>query len=319
MAASTDYGDRVIGDDREDSTLDAWLDRVSGRIAFVTDIYDYEITLDYSPGSLGELEEFLVGRYETPAALLDHDEVWVVEGAIGYVGEMLARLAGGGWRAADDPNRVYRCLPVIEADQALRIPPASPSDLVLAAVRGQTTGEVFRQAYEDWERAVSGYRAAHPSWLPTRRPTPGIEPVAPTESEVRYLREWLATREGTFPDWVASYGTGIAWDHSPESLDALGELVLGRTPTVPEVEDPANAAFIDGAAWYCGETWRRVRDGRWCYWHGDPDAAVYEGYPFVESPEPDGKKGVPFRALRLTVKRRDPHLLRGQYDVFVSH
>jgi hypothetical protein len=307
----------VVSDGWGDSGLDAWLDRVSGRIAFVADFGDEDVTLDYSPGSLEELEDFLVGRFDTPAALLDDDQKWIVEGAIGYVGEMLARLAGGGWRVADAPDRVYRHLPVIEPDPALPVAPVSPSDLVLAAVLGRT-GEVFLRAYGDWERAVSGYRATHPSWLPTKRPTPGIEPVEPTGSEVEYLREWLATRERGFPGWVAAYGTGVAWDHSPESLDALGELVLGRTPTVGAVEDPANAAFIDGAAWYCGETWRRVRNGRWCYWHGDPETAIYEGYPFVESPDPEGKKGVPFRALRFMVKRRDPHHLRGQYAMFAA-
>ncbi|MFD0364522.1 hypothetical protein ACFQZZ_24035 [Nocardia sp. GCM10030253] len=308
----------MTSDERRDSSRDKglvdWLDRVSGRISFVRDAYVNEVELDYSARSIDDLEEFLLCHFDTPAELVD--DPWIVDGVIGYLGEMLARLAGGGWTAAD-PDRVYRRLPLIEAAEELHLRPLSPSDLVLAAVR-RRTGEEFGAAYAAWEQAVAAYRITHPSWTPIKRPTPGIEPVDPQESDIVYLREWLTAREHAFPAWVAAYGADAGWDYSVDSLDTLGVLVMRYTPTVAEIEDPANAVFLDGAAWYIGETWRRVKGGRWCYRHGDPEVAVYVGYPYVESPDPDGKKGVPFRAMRRLVKQGNPRQLREQYEMFVQ-
>jgi hypothetical protein len=193
----------------------------------------------------------------------------------------------------------------------------SPADLALETVRDQRGG-LFQEAYATWERAVTAYQQVHPSWSPTKRPTPGIDPVEEDRSDARYLASWLATRDREFPGWGATYGQGVAWDFSSGSLSALGELVLRLTPTLAELHDPANAAFVDGAAWYVGETLRRVKGGRWYYQHGDPDTEVYTGYPYVRQLDPDDNATVPMRALRLLVKRGDRDHLRQRYERFAT-
>ena len=89
-------------------------------------------------------------------------------------------------------------------------------------------------------------------------------------SDEEYLRCWLAERGAQFPVWAAHYGGGAVWDFSPESLDALEELVIEKA-SAPEqlLDDERNAPFVDGAVWYLGEVLRRGRSLPWEYTRGD--------------------------------------------------
>jgi hypothetical protein len=307
----------AVGDVGDVGDVEEWLARLPVRLHFLEEFQTRdEVDLDFSADSLDGLEEYVLARFETPDEVPDdEDGEWLVEGVAAYVGEAMLRLAGGGWRPAADPGRAPGQVPLIRADEALGLPPVSPADLVLAAIRGHDGGE-FRRAYTSWERAVQVYRAAHPSWTPTKEPTPGVDPVRPEESEIQYLTTWLAEREQAFPDWVAQYGPGTGWDFSARSLDDLGSLVLRLTPTVAALDDPANRGFVDGAAWYAGEALRRVKGGRWRYRHGDPELNLFAGHPYVEQLGEDGATGVPRRALQALVERQDPHHLLHRYEAF---
>ncbi|MBL1080099.1 hypothetical protein JK358_37455 [Nocardia sp. 2] len=138
----------------------------------------------------------------------------------------------------------------------------------------------------------------------------------PCVADVELLRNWLCTRRAEFANWTATYGEGITWDYSPESLEALGYLVLRRVPTIDALADPANTEFVEGASWYVGEALCRVRGGRWVYREGDSEVNPYDGYPFVEQDGPGSASAVPFRQLRILIKRGDPGHLRTRYDDF---
>ncbi|MFE7801483.1 hypothetical protein [Nocardia sp. NPDC057440] len=148
------------------------------------------------------------------------------------------------------------------------------------------------------------------------RTTPGLDPSEPVTADVEHLQSWLRTRQAGFPNWTARYGDGITWDHSSESLEALGAIVLRRTPTLDALADPANADFVEGASWYTGEALRRVKGGRWFYRDGDPEVNLFDGYPFVEQNGPHANTAVPYRALRVLIKRGDPQHLRKRYNDF---
>ncbi|WP_157573983.1 hypothetical protein [Nocardia jejuensis] len=148
--------------------------------------------------------------------------------------------------------------------------------------------------------------------------SPSIACHEPDSAETEHLHNWLHTQQARFPDWIATYGHQIAWDHSPESVEALGAIVLRRIPTLDDVTDPANAEFIDSASWYIGETLRLIKGGRWAYRDGDPEKFLYDGLPFVEQYGDSAHRVVPHRALRVLIKRADPHYLRQRYDAFAT-
>ncbi|MFC9894715.1 hypothetical protein ACFVMC_13585 [Nocardia sp. NPDC127579] len=142
--------------------------------------------------------------------------------------------------------------------------------------------------------------------------------ISPATPESEYLQNWLQARQAGFDHWSATYGAGVTWDHSPASLEALGALVLRRTPTLDTLDDPANKDFLEGASWYLGEALLRVDGGQWVYRDGDPMINPFDGYPFIEQYGPFPNSAVPYRALRVLIKRADPHHLRRRYDDFTA-
>lgn len=299
-------------DDYRNLSLDDWLDGIPARLYSLQDFELREdVRLDFDVSSLDGVEQVLLERFSAPADLRQPGVEPFVGGVIAYLGETLLRLAGGGWRVEDSDS------PLIEADSELGLRAVSPFGLLVEAVRARS-GRQLRGAYAAWERAVAVYRAAHPTWSPVKRPTPGLDPIVFEDSEVRYLQTWLAERQLAFPGWVATYGQGASWDFSPESLDALGALVLRLTPTVEDLDDEGNAAFVEGAIWYLGEALRRVQGGRWCYRDGDPEVNLFEGHPYVEQLGEHAASGVPFYAVRVLVQRGDPDHLRRRYETFAT-
>jgi hypothetical protein len=307
----------VVSSDAEVDPVDAWLGVIAARIDFVREFHEEELAFDFSGDSLGAWEAYLRYLFDTPGELAAPAKRWLVEGMIAYIGETLLRIGGGGWRAAERPDWVFGGLPVIEADAALALPVVSPADLALEVVRDRRDG-LLAGVGGEWQRAVAAHRAAHPGWAPAKRRTPGLDPADPAavDADAGWLREWLAAREAAFPAWRERFGGGVAWDFSAGSAEALGALVLRLAPTPDALADPRNAAFVDGATWYLGETLRRVKGGEWHYRSGDPDVGMYFGRPFVEQSPPYDETSDPLLALRLTVDRGDPGVLREQYADF---
>lgn len=282
--------------------LDEWIVRLPARLDVLRDYeMDDEDGLDFSPGTLPDVETYLLGRFDSLDEVAGEEEVEILEGAAAYVGEVLLRLTGGGWAAAG-PD-----VPPIEPDPALGLPAVFPLQMVREAIRDRS-GDRFAGRYAEWDRTVRDHRAAHPSWTPVKRPTPGVDPVVSEQSDADYLASWLAGQENAFPQWSREYGAGAGWDFSAESLDRLGALVLRSTPTVD--------GFTDVADWYFGEALRRAGGGRWRFQQGDPEFHLYAGHPYVE--KADGTTAVPRRALEALVEQADPHHLRKRYEGFVD-
>lgn len=293
-----------------------WRELVAAFIDFVREHYDEDLGLDYDPESLVALGEWVVWRYPTVESMEVSAEEWVVAGSMGYLGEMLLRVGGGGWREL--PHSVYQGVPGVVSDPALGLT-AAPSELVRSAVRERREG-VLAEVFDEWRRAADAYRVGHPSWMPVKEPTPRLdaEPTGPDEADARYLRDWLAAREAAFPQWVATYGAGVAWDFSAEPLVPLGALVARLTPTAEALHDPGNAEFVDGASWYLGETLRRIKGGDWYFEAGDPEEDVYGGLPYIRQPAPHDWASVPFSDLEMLIEEEDPHYLRTRYDQFAE-
>jgi hypothetical protein len=286
---------------------EAWLHRLPGAVLFLREALarDEDIALDFEPASLAALEEYLAA-YEAPEALrrAEHAE-WMVEGAAGYVGELLLRLTGGRWGGPERPAPFH--VPPIEPDPALGLPPLHPLDLVDAATRG---GGVLRRQYDAWAAAVDAHRTADPGWSPVKQRTPVLDPMAYTADEQEYLAAWRTEREAALPTWARRYGPGVAWDFSRASLQALGDLALAA--------DPADAAFRDGAAWYAGEAMRRAGGGVWVFRHGDPERSDYHGRPYLQERPGGGRHVLPFLGVRLVAQERDPAILVEDFDGWTS-
>ncbi|MGW4719967.1 hypothetical protein [Nocardia sp. NPDC004260] len=289
-----------------DEEPEPWIFRLPDAVFFLQEVLARQerLQLDFSPGSLAGLERYLA-RFETPAEFRDFEDAeWIVEGAAGYVGETLLRLAGGGWAEQERPELFV--VPPIHADPALGLEPVNPLDLVDAATLG---GDPLRRQYAAWAEVVAAHRAAHPGWSPGKERTPVLDPMVYTADEREHLAKWLVEWERAFPAWARRYGTGVDWDFSRASVEALGRLVLAA--------DPADDGFRDGAGWYAGEAMRRAHGGVWLYRRGDPEQSDYLGRPYLEERPDGGRHTLPFLAIRLIAEERDPGILVEDYDAWV--
>lgn len=125
-------------------------------------------------------------------------------------------------------------------------------------------------------------------------------------SNGEYLRCWLAERGAQFPVWASHYGGDAVWDFSPESLDALEELLVQKAPTPEQLlDEERNAPFIDGAVWYLGEVLRRGRSVPWEYTRG-------------ETADPTVGHVDVFEALTSVLHAVDRGTLRRTYDRFTA-
>lgn len=82
---------------------------------------------------------------------------------------------------------------------------------------------------------------------------------------------WLADMHDAIERFRAlvasSYGENL--DMSPASLLALESMLLDRFSSSRDALAPASATFIDGAARYVGQTFRRELGGKWIIDHAD--------------------------------------------------
>jgi hypothetical protein len=288
--------------------LAEWVDGISINLLGLEALEEPgQFELDFSSGSLPELEGRLVERFGAPEDLDDPDRRHLAEGAAGYVGEMLLRLAGGGWAWRRDE-------PAVRADKALGLGEVYPLRLVAQAV-DERDERVFAGVYAAWEQAVARHRAADPAWRPKKKPTPGVDPFQMTEADAARVAGWVAERKAAFDRWRAAYGTGTDWDFGRGSLDVLERLLADRAPTVEALYAPEHRDFVEGAVWYLGETVRRIKGGTWVYRTQDPDVPnIYAGDPYVQQAGRDGEAVIPIVVIRGFVRAGQPGTLGAWYD-----
>ena len=111
---------------------------------------------------------------------------------------------------------------------------------------------------------------------------------------------------------------GLEFDFSAASLDRLTSLVLRTTPSAQALSAETNRAFVDGATWYLGETFRRAKGGRWRYRAGDPRLNLFTGNPYVDQAGPKENTDVPRLSLELLVELADQEHLRRRYEDFIG-
>lgn len=293
----------TTGTEDPDDPLEWWLDRINLLIDMMGDVdLDGEIELDYSAASLSALEDAARDRLADPAEALYDDEQAFTAGAVGYLGEALMRVGGGRWEwVAETPadagvaDRLLRQrlsehrwridsagepdaggFPVIRPDPATGLEVLSPTHLLLEAIATDEAA-VLAAVYQRWEQAANVHAAAHPGWSPDKEITLADRVFSvPPPSAI--LDDWLARQQHRFRDWAASTGENL--DFSPESIDRLTARVAEVTPTVAALRDPANADFVEGAAYYLGEMLRHATPCRWVYREfrdpGDPITANFE-------------------------------------------
>jgi hypothetical protein len=274
--------------------LDDWIDGISLNL-LVLEALDGEqgFRLDFTGPSLERLERALMAR-DANSELLD--------GAAGYVGETLLRLAGGGWGWRDGE-------PYAEADKVLELEPVFTRQLVVRAIDEPTEHE-FSDVYAAWADAVTRHRAANPGWTPTKKHTPGVDPFEMSPEDAAYIAGWDAERRAAFPRWSETHGGD--WDFGPASLDTLENVLRQVTPAAEDLRDPANREFVEGAVWYFGEVIRRIRGGIWAF--RTPDAEfpnIYAGQPYVHQAGMDTELVVPMVVLRKFL--RNGAALRDRY------
>lgn len=79
------------------------------------------------------------------------------------------------------------------------------------------------------------------------------------------LSAWLAERSKAFPEWAKATGEEQRWDFSPDSLDALEDLVRRTFADQAQVTGAKSGAFVQGAVWYIGEVICRTTGAVWRY------------------------------------------------------
>lgn len=288
-------------------SLGDWIDNIGLNLLDVESLEGEEdFTLDFTGASLEKLEQALLSHFGEPLDLDDPEREDLANGAAGYLGEVLMRLAGGswGWRGGE---------PFARADKAIGLPPAYPLRLLAQAVESQSE-RVFSDVYAAWAEAVARHRATNPQWAAKKKPTPGVDPFEMDPKDAAYIAAWTAERREAFPRWESTYGTGTTWDFGPESLDGLENILLRIATTPEDLHDPARRGFVEGAVWYLGEVIRRIRGGTWEYRTQDPENPnIYAGDPYVHPTGRDSELVMPIVLLGCSVEDRVPGTLRADY------
>jgi hypothetical protein len=215
-------------------------------------------TWDFSRDSLLALGEIMAEPDRSEAAK---------QCAAWYFGETLHRARPSYWRASmRDPWSIS--LTTLGRRGFVGSHPLQDLEGNLLR-RGPDDSRWLRNAYDRWVTAETRERIEESRKRRLRAKSKAAQKL----SDGEYLHRWLSEREAQFPAWVRDYGGDggeAAWDFSPESLDALEELVIERGATPEQLlEDEQNAPFVDGALWYLGEVLRRARPLPWEYVRGN--------------------------------------------------
>ncbi|MFC9622206.1 hypothetical protein ACFTXM_20155 [Streptomyces sp. NPDC056930] len=77
------------------------------------------------------------------------------------------------------------------------------------------------------------------------------------------LLAWLTERAQRFEQWAEATGTPGTWDFSPQSLDALEDLIRSQYDSDAESLTARRGTFLQGACWYIGEVVCRTQGAVW--------------------------------------------------------
>jgi hypothetical protein len=110
--------------------------------------------MDYSVGSLDDLERWLLGSYAGTDDLLKPDAKEVVDGLSRYVGETYRRTLGGHWQIRyDDPDYAFYGLPELTGFSS-KATPICPHTLVTACA-DRRTGVYLRTVLENARKRIA--------------------------------------------------------------------------------------------------------------------------------------------------------------------
>jgi hypothetical protein len=118
------------------------------------------------------------------------------------------------------------------------------------------------------------------------------------QSWLFYMDDALDQFKARLPDNVRS-----ALDFTAASLNALEGWLISRYTTIAELRAPSEAAILDGAARYVGETVRKTLGGRWQIRFDDPKDA-YHGLPELSQFGVPVPPICPHRLVTASIDRR---------------
>jgi hypothetical protein len=134
------------------------------------------------------------------------------------------------------------------------------------------------------------------------------------EDEEDLFEHWLAHMDDALAEFFARLPSALkaALDFTPASLDRLEAFLLERYPTVQAIKaDPE--PYLDGAARYVGEVFRRHIGGRWRMRMDDPKY-VYAGLPELTFLATKDTPVCPITLVSASLDRRTGVFISGVFD-----
>jgi hypothetical protein len=135
-----------------------------------------------------------------------------------------------------------------------------------------------------------------------------------TADEDDLFEHWLAHMDDALAEFLARVPPGLkaALDFGPASLDRLEAFLLERYPSVQAIKaDPE--PYLDGAARYVGEVFRRHIGGRWRMRMDDPKY-VYAGLPELTFSASKDTPVCPITLVSASLDRRTGVFISGVFD-----
>lgn len=126
---------------------------------------------------------------------------------------------------------------------------------------------------------------------------------------------WLFEMDDALDCFLESLpsNTRSSLDFSPASLDAIESWLLSTYDSVQSVKQPDQAAILDGAARYIGETFRRNLGGKWMIETSDSDY-VFFGIPTLSGCRGQQTSLCPLALATASVDRRRGNYLRTIFE-----
>ena len=141
--------------------FESWLVDMDDALERFVDALPQEVAqrLDFTPGSLDALEEWILDRYESTDQMLVASEAATVDGLARYVGETFRKVIGGRWGIhLDDPKYVFYGLPEIidYSDKTTSLCPISLATASADRRSGKYLSGVLASYVRDSERQRAG-------------------------------------------------------------------------------------------------------------------------------------------------------------------
>ncbi|MFQ6328378.1 hypothetical protein ACLMAL_19840 [Nocardia sp. CWNU-33] len=274
-------------------------------------------TWDFSRDSLIDLAEVVFAVLPTPNQFQDPQHAEFVDGAAWYYGEVLRRGKPSEWQHHDNLDADGRCyngldVSTLERESGYPLSVYVVHDLRRLVERRYDGGfgelrSDLRDNFDHWVTAAVRQRTEDAIRRRNRKKS------RRKQSDDDYAAAWTTARAQQFPEWQQRYGAQLGSDFSPDSLDVLESMIRQVTPTPEDLlENPANAEFLNGAAWYYGETVRCATDLAWTYHRNDGNDC------YLHSTDGTYGRIFPIEHLAETFGHYAPGSLRRRCDRWVS-